>query len=486
MNRVPPVVAAFTMIELMISIALGSLIIITAMAGFRAASQSVTSANRMSLENSLLRAGYWQAETDLDFWTNLDNPTLPDSQRPLKGIGAFTDWTSQGRQHGLPFTPMYAATNSLQSSGIWVKGGTVPMVTGPTDLNTILPRQAVMPTSALTTETFENDTGWDPTFAWAPHDPRTWSRANMAEKDLQSNSMPNLPGGNPANLPILVNGRYAIFGDTGPGADLQSYSILPDPNLTVNQSGSSQQLVQISYTGYPSGGIHPWYYRQLNSLINAMGYAAFCDYLPANAIYTWYTNQGDRTLGDINKFGISPNYNFCNWDGNQRSSRGIYRNTYATSYGYLNPRAPDDYRVQPAPNPMSPPPVPNNLRQWHYQYFQSDYGAFDTTAGGWSGVVDLQWFLSHANFPEKVMGQRPDNWPDVQTSVGRLIKNAHFVAVAKVRRTSPLTGEVIELSWCGLGSTLRGARQQRLRDGQGWARWDNRSGATNDPNLDTP
>ena len=70
-------------------------------------------------------------------------------------------------------------------------------------------------------------------------------------------------------------------------------------------------------------------------------------------------------------------------------------------------------------------------------------------------------------------------------AVGRLIKNAHFVAVAKVNRFSPLTGENSELSWTGLGTTLRGARQQR-RDTTGWASWDNAPSATIDPHLDTP
>jgi prepilin-type N-terminal cleavage/methylation domain-containing protein len=51
---------AFTLIELMISIALGTLILYTAFAGFRTASQAITIANSLSLENSLLRAGYFR------------------------------------------------------------------------------------------------------------------------------------------------------------------------------------------------------------------------------------------------------------------------------------------------------------------------------------------------------------------------------------------------------------------------------------------
>ncbi len=382
------------------------------------------------------------------------------------------------------------ASPSLESVGIWPRGGTVPRNAPASGLNGILPGPVAPAghppgtSSATATDPLENDKGWDPTFAWAPHDPRTWSRANMAEKDRDGTlEQPN-------KFPPMINGRYAIFGNASPGGTLSSYPIVPD----VNDSTTSQTPITVTYTGFSSDGVHPWYYRQLDGLINAMGYAAFCDYLPANAIYTWYSGTGDRTPGGINKFGISPNYNFCNWDGNQRSSRGIYRNTYATSFGYFNPRAPDNYRPgDPSLGSGSTaPPGGNNLRQWHYQHFESDYGAWDTADkpvsgnGFWTGVLDLRWFLSHTCMPEKLMTQMPAAWPQVQVCVGRLVKNAHFVAVAKVRRTAPLTGEVIELSWCGLGTTLRGARQQRLRDGQGWARWDNAPSATIDPNLDSP
>ena len=49
--------------------------------------------------------------------------------------------------------------------------------------------------------------------------------------------------------------------------------------------------------------------------------------------------------------------------------------------------------------------------------------------------------------------------------------------------TSPFTGEIIELTFTGLGSTLRGARQQR-KPSTGWANWNN-DGSANDPTLDS-
>jgi type II secretory pathway pseudopilin PulG len=488
MNQVPRSVQAFTLIEMLIAVGLGSLIVYVAIAGFRTASQTITQSNRLSLENSLLRAGYFEAQTQLDFWTNLDDPTLPDSQRPLKADpGRTVNWPYEWKNHGLPFTPMTA----LRSGEVWPKAGEVPRGSANSGLNSITPRVGFPSVNANQTDAWENDQGWDPTYSWAPHDPRTWSRANMAEKERHHD---NLNGqwylrDRYQKLPPIWFGRYAIFANTNPGAALQSFTIAPDPN----DAASSSEV--ITYSGYPSAGVHTWYYRQVQALAFAMGYAAFCEYLPPNAIYTWYsTGTGDRTYGDIEKLGITPWYNFCNGDGDQRNSRGIYRQTYSTSYGYFNPRSPDNYKKFPGSNS---PPGPEELRQWHYQRYETDYGAYNTNWGWdqddrsgsgakerWSGVRDLRWFIDHINYPEKMLVQRPTHWPDVEVSVGRLIKNAHHVAVAKVRRTSPLTGEVIELSWCGLGTTLRGARQQRHQT-SGWARWDNGGGSV-DPNLDTP
>lgn len=475
MNRVPASVAAFTLIEMMIAVGLGTMVVLVALSGFRTASQTLTVANRLSLENSMLRSGYFEAQVQLDFWTNLDDPTLPDAERPLKGdqsVGYITEWVNQNRKRGLPFTPM----KTLSSEGIWAKSGTMPRFT-PAALpdgsrgNWVMPR----PLSQISANDWELDRGWDPTYYWAPHDPRTWSRANLAEKERDNGGIGN---DGVDNLPKMINGRYAIFANTNPSAQtLATYSFRPDLN---HEDPAQRQLLQsVSYSGYPSENIHSWYYNQLNSLVNAMGYAAFCEYVPANAIYTWYSDTGDRTAGGINKFGIVPWYQFTNGDGDQRNSRGIYRNTYSHSYGYINPRS-WDYSLTATP-PLSGTALTGNvLRQRFYQTYNSDYGA---TEG--DGAARLRWFLSHVNHPEQLLESRPDAWPDVHVSVGRLIKNAHHVAVAKVRRFSPLNGELIELSWCGVGTSLRGARQQRHQT-TGWARWDNASGATIDPHLDTP
>ncbi|MBA3700768.1 MAG: prepilin-type N-terminal cleavage/methylation domain-containing protein [Planctomycetes bacterium] len=79
---------AFTLIELMIAISLSMVIVYTAFAAFRVASQAVATSKRMSIENGMMRTGFFAALDELDFWDlyddrNAANPTT----NPLRVTG---------------------------------------------------------------------------------------------------------------------------------------------------------------------------------------------------------------------------------------------------------------------------------------------------------------------------------------------------------------------------------------------------------------
>ncbi len=63
-----PARGAFTLIEMMIAVALSTVILITAVAAFRTASRAISMANAMSNENSLLRIGFQASIEDVDFF----------------------------------------------------------------------------------------------------------------------------------------------------------------------------------------------------------------------------------------------------------------------------------------------------------------------------------------------------------------------------------------------------------------------------------
>jgi prepilin-type N-terminal cleavage/methylation domain-containing protein len=101
--------SGFTLIELMIAIALSSVILMTAFSALRVVSQSVTLTNRLSLENGLMRAGFMAASNELDFWTAYDDPLDP-TQQPLRAVGK-------------PFAPLsYDPTKPISDPKHWWRG----------------------------------------------------------------------------------------------------------------------------------------------------------------------------------------------------------------------------------------------------------------------------------------------------------------------------------------------------------------------------
>src|SRR4051812_21712343 len=79
---------AFTAIELIIAIALGTVLCLTAAATLRTSLAAVGVANRLSLENGMLREGIATPLDDLDWWTTFDDPDdATPARRRLRASG---------------------------------------------------------------------------------------------------------------------------------------------------------------------------------------------------------------------------------------------------------------------------------------------------------------------------------------------------------------------------------------------------------------
>jgi hypothetical protein len=70
----------FTLIEMTLSVVLGMMIVSVSFAGFRVASQTVTAANRLSLQNAMLRAAVVAANEEMDTWESIDSRSDPTKQ----------------------------------------------------------------------------------------------------------------------------------------------------------------------------------------------------------------------------------------------------------------------------------------------------------------------------------------------------------------------------------------------------------------------
>ena len=83
-----------------------------------------------------------------------------------------------------------------------------------------------------------------------------------------------------------------------------------------------------------------------------------------------------------------------------------------------------------------------------------------------------------------LLTRKPPDWPDTSIAVGTWW-NGRLRTMYRVRWSDPVSGEVQGLSIASLGTTLRGARQQRKPTG-GWAAWYGPGDARNSPTLDSP
>jgi len=125
----------------------------------------------------------------------------------------------------------------------------------------------------------------------------------------------------------------------------------------------------------------------------------------------------------------------------------------------------------------------NSLSQQQYYYL--DYQG---------NLPTLLRFNQDTTDGSSLVAQSPATWPQVQISMQRFIKTNRFVNVCRVICTSPITGQVMQLVWDGIGSSLRGARLQRNQIGSGgtttsgWATWDDDPStvASNTATLDDP
>jgi type II secretory pathway pseudopilin PulG len=370
---------AFSLIEVMIAVMLGMLLIYAAMAGFRVASQSITSANRMALENSLLRAGFHEALNEVDLWTAYDDPesTVLADQSLRRAQMPFAQ---------LPTTPRIMAST-------------------PT------------PTEAYVYSESEMDIGWDHTYPWPASSSRTWWRANAAE---WHNSRGR-------------SGNYTLFSGIG-------------------------------------GSPHPWLASQMDMLQTNLGWYGFCDYLPPSMLYA-YIGPDPRQAGkiDLLRDFVSPS-SFRNGDGGTEFAQGRYRCTKDTSYLLV---------------PLKPVGgtgliTTGNVRR----IWRTGVGATaDSNAN--DSVVS---FMKHGLSSRNQLEQKPSHWPEVKVQVARFLSHNRFVTLSKIGFSNSITGQPLELSFTAIGTTLRGARQQRKPGapgtGAGWAKWWGPKETDNDQHLD--
>jgi len=231
----PLVHRGFTLLEITVAVAIGTLILYTAYAGFRVSTQTVTLCNRMSLENRLMTAGMLRAIDDVDFWTDLDREGhVPLRTIPRKAINGHSGGYDPDGADSLslpqPFTPFASS---------WQPG-----------LNQI----------PAVSNVYQGD--------WRPDDPRTWYRGD-GFLFLQGNQRPE----------DSVWGNYGLFSGV-------------DANVTHGNASVTVGALA-GTTGVPVDR-YTFTAAQHKGLKYALGFYGWWDYLPANAIIDWSDRNGTR------------------------------------------------------------------------------------------------------------------------------------------------------------------------------------------------
>lgn len=395
---------AFSLIEMLIAVGLGLIIVGTVYAGFRVSTQAMIVCNRMSVENRLLTAGFARALQEVDFWGNFDRPGhTPCRTTPTKAIdGVSGGYDAEGNdslQLPQPFTDVDQSwKDSLNGNA----GSAV----------------------------------YDP--VWLPHDPKTWYRGDG------------------------ISGLYGYVDD----------SIWGDYGMFSCATAQIQHRGQATSVGIDLGSdLHTWYARQQKGLKYGLGYYGWWDYLPANAIVNWY--EGPRPmvpyelrdryaipaaamppLGAAQAPPMLPVSNigrFPLWMGGAFSShndRPVTRASFLWEQG-LGICAP-----RPAIGAIPADDVNQALRlnrwvhgsRWLHWEWQTPWNLIGRN-------------LTRA---QPLLTNRPRDWPQVTWDVRRYKMFSRTVNECFVRVFDPLTAKMVEINFRTTGTTLRGARLQRV------------------------
>lgn len=476
--------SAFSLIEVLIAIALSSVLIYAIFSAFRVAMGSMQASRRLAMENALMRYGLTRALDEVDFWTAYDDPddlsrqglrisraALPEEANGQAGYPADN---GAGWQLGAPFAPM-------ANTWPWRRVG------GPREL----------------------ERGYDPDERWRAADARTWWRGSLAQpwwSDLRWGRY-----GMVANVQTsAVLGGWCDLDGSAVG-----YSDAAGRNEIPNQPGSSTPVLLLRDAGFkygPPGGSgtrviartgpygtvavpHTWRDNQLVGLRNALGFYGMMEYLPANAVAAvhgsiveraaggarvrldermpdeWVKPFQDNEEGQANVLAVSDPFN-------QSSGLPQGRTALTAPVTPLYPYSPftgawvnggignesmtgtNAMLFQQLSTPVTTWPAADVIG-WHHRHQQ---------ASARDDAGESETFLRMARELRPMLPERPETVPELHTGVLRYALRDRFVCLLTVRVVNPVHGVAMEFTFSALGTSLRGARQQR--GSAGWARVD--------------
>ena len=537
----------FTLIEMLIAISLGLIVAYIALAAVRMASRTVTAINRLTLENRLMRQGFLESLEEIDFWTRYDDPTDSTRQglrrtaimpgmpaqptfndndgtySPNNGLVTYLEPNSRMKL-GLPFSPLSSIPQPIENQFAVAEPARVREVsdaTGATDMTRRLSARSDLENEAFVF-TIDRDRGFDGERPYQANDPRRWFRGNAYEGAGSDKRF----------------GRYGIFTNMWKEPILGYGSDAREIAGTGRNYGPGRQCVTGPYgpyTGY-SGDLKSrtftWQANQISFLLDAMGNLGMYDYLPSGTLFgvyggrlfapTWngtsypepyqdgYADPTGQTIPAPQSDATKPDLHFVRCD--ERLDPRLNGVPFGGIMGFFRGGAIGGSIVSAgdatswATNPMLPVSPFTGRKVIGYEGWDN-YGGYLFNNEGklsndmlpvpalatmhrrpWPGPLnhpqELAWLWNHSTIAEPLMPMRPAEWPSLTISVQRGMNFGRMRSVCRVRWTDNQTAGVAELHVTSIGTTLRGARQQR-QPTQGWAVWYGPGDPRNSKNLDS-
>jgi hypothetical protein len=192
---------------------------------------------------------------------------------------------------------------------------------------------------------------------------------------------------------------------------------------------------------------HYWYDDQVRGLLDAVGFYGMYEYLPSNAYIMYHGNStplGSPQFNPMMSWGSEPvclvaeGGWLCPYDC-QDYIKGRVRNTNGVRVFLPN-----------ATTTAASPGISRSLAKTGYVGRDDNYG-----------TGDVYNFLSNTSFNRDLLPVRPFNWDDVSFETHRYIERGHPLILNMVSCRSSLTGKGFAIAFTCIGTTLRGARQQR-------------------------
>ncbi len=195
---------------------------------------------------------------------------------------------------------------------------------------------------------------------------------------------------------------------------------------------------------------HHWYAGQVKGLVDSLGFYGLCEYLPSNAYFSYHGSApreaGNRTISPGGKPAAMEFQGAWLYtsDGGDQCPKGRIRGTLGSRYilpSVLNSQAVFLCRT----------------------YAKIGYEGRDS---GYSTTVVRNFFDQTANIPVS-MTVVPYEWPEASVEVLRFVDRGRMVTACVIKCYDAKNGDQFLLPFTSVGTTLRGARQQR-RPSKGW------------------